>query len=82
MSNNVDDDNSTFVENIYWSGNYMFSKAALPRINTYNFAINERPYNITNNNTFYDPSMLNNQAYTFTSSSVNADTAMGMSWLH
>lgn len=30
----------------------------------------------------YDTAMLNNQNYAFTSSSVNADTAMGMSWIH
>lgn len=60
----------------------MFSKTPLPRINPYNFSLNERPYNIGNKNTFYDGSMLNNQNYAFTSSSVNADTAMGMSWLH
>lgn len=60
----------------------MFSKSALPRINCFNFAINDRPYTITNKNTFYDPNMLNNQHYTFTSSSVNADTALGMAWIH
>ena len=65
-SNNYDDDNSIFVENIYWSGNYMFSKAPLPRINPYNFAVNERPYDVTNKNTFYDTSMYQNYNYTFT----------------
>ena len=81
-SNNIDDDNSVFVENLYWNSDYMFSKAPLPRINAYNFALNERPYNITNKNTFYDASMLGNHNYQFTSNSVNADTAMGMAWLH
>lgn len=60
----------------------MFSKSPLPRINAYNFAVNERPYNVTNKNTFYDPDMVGNLNYTFTSNSVNADTAMGMSWIH
>ena len=60
----------------------MFSKTPLPRINPYNFAINERQYNITNKNTFYDPEMVGNPLYVFTGSSVNADTAMGLSWLH
>jgi hypothetical protein len=52
-SNEVDYDNSVFIENIYWSGNYMFSKSALPRINAYNFALNERPYDVKNTQTFY-----------------------------
>lgn len=60
----------------------MFSKTTLPRINAYNFAINNRPYNPTNAQTFYDPSMLNNQNYSFGTNSVNADTAMGMCWIH
>lgn len=60
----------------------MFSKSSLPRLNAYNFAVNERPYTISNKNTFYDPSMLNNQHYPFTSSSVNSDTSMGMPWIH
>ncbi len=40
MSNNIDDDNSIFVDNIYWSAGYMFEKSPLPRINAYNFALN------------------------------------------
>jgi len=60
----------------------MFSKSSLPRINNYNFALNERPYTITNQNTFYDPSMIQNPNYIFTPHSVNADTAMGMSYIH
>lgn len=71
-----------FVENIYWSCDSMFSKSPLPRINTYNFSLNERPYDPTNTNTFYDPSIAGNFNYAYTSKSVNADTAMGMSWLH
>ena len=81
-SNNIDDDNSVFVENIYWNNNYMFSKSSLPRINAFNFAINDRPYAVSNKNTFYDPNMLGNHNYTFTSNSVNADTALGMAWIH
>lgn len=37
----------------------------MPRINPYNFAINERPYDVTNKNTFYPNGMLNNPNYTF-----------------
>lgn len=82
FSNNYDDDNSVFVENIYATYSYLFTKSVLPRINTYNFAINNRPYNPSNTNTFYDPSLLNNQNYAFNANSVNADTAMGMAWIH
>lgn len=35
-----------------------------------------------NKNTFYDPDMVGNTNYVFTANSINADTAMGMSWLH
>ena len=38
----------------------MFSKTPLPRINQFNFAINDRIYNVNNKNTFYDPALLNN----------------------
>lgn len=38
----------------------MFSKSSLPRINAYNFSLNERPYNVKNINTFYEKNMLFN----------------------
>ncbi len=44
----------------------MFQKCPLPRINQYNFAVNDRPYNVTNKNTFYDPQISNNFNYAFT----------------
>ena len=53
-----------------------------PRINAYNFAINERCYDITNVNTYYDPSMINNYAYKWSQNSINVDTAMGMPFIH
>ena len=53
-----------------------------PRINAYNFAINDRPYNIYNTHTFYDPSMIDDIAYQWGADTVNSDTAMGMSFLH
>lgn len=81
-SNNYEDDNSIFVENLYWANNYMFSKNSLPRINIYNFAINSRPYNPANQNSFYHANMYGNFNYAFTASSVNADTALGNAWLH
>ncbi len=35
------DDNSNFIEQIFWSNNFMFNKVnPFPRINSYNFAIN------------------------------------------
>lgn len=82
MSNNDDDDNSNFVENLYWSNDYMFAKTPLPRINQYNFAINDRIYNVNNKNTYYDPAILNNINYAFTNSSINGDTALGSAWIH
>lgn len=65
-SNQLEDDNTIFIENLYWANNYMFGKNALPRINAYNFAINDRCYNPNNTNTFYDPKMINSATYTFT----------------
>ena len=53
-----------------------------PKINAYNFAINERCYDIMNTHTFYDPSMIDSSDYQWTSLSVNNDTAMGMANLH
>lgn len=78
----MDGDNSIFIENLYWANNYMFSKNSMPRINPYNFAVNDRPYDPTNRNTFYDLAMKGNQAYSFTSRSVNGDTALGMPYIH
>lgn len=49
-------DNSVFLENILYSHDYMFSNLnPQPRINAYNFAINNRCYNPANIETFYDP---------------------------
>lgn len=60
----------------------MFAKNSLPRINPYNFAINDRSYDPTVSNTFYEQSMLNNRAYTFKKNSINTHTGLGMSYLH
>lgn len=62
----------------------MFNKInPWPRINAYNFAINERCYDVTNKKTFYDPAMYNKKnTYQWSSNSVNTDTALGMSYLH
>lgn len=61
----------------------MFNKVnPWPRINAYNFAINERCYDITNRKTFYDKQMINNPLYQWEVNSVNADTAMGMPFVH
>lgn len=39
----------------------MFSKLMPnPRINCYNFAINDRCYNVLNSHTLYDPAMIDN----------------------
>jgi hypothetical protein len=62
---------------------YRFSNIApLPRINAYNFAINDRCYNPNNANTFYDPAMFGNAGYQWGSNSVNQDTALGMCHIH
>lgn len=61
----------------------MFGKNALPRINSHNFAVNDRCYNPNNTRTFYDPNMLTSGSkYVFGPNSVNADTAMGMPYIH
>jgi hypothetical protein len=61
----------------------MFNKVnPFPRINCYNFAINERCYDITKKNTFYDPLMKNNSNYVWTEDSINSDTALGMPNIH
>ena len=52
------------------------------RINAFNFAINERPYNIFNTHTMYDPAMIDNLNYNWNNNSVNYDTSMGMSLIH
>lgn len=65
------------------SNGYMFSSLSpMPRINSYNFAINERCYDITNTHTFYDPAMIDNPRYIWGADSINNDTAMGMANIH
>lgn len=54
----------------------------LPKINTKNFAVNGRCYDTSNIATNWDKNMANKWNYEFNSSSVNADTAMGMSSFH
>ena len=76
-------DNSVYLENIYFANNYMFSNLmASPRINAYNFAINNRCYDPTNSNFFYDSAMIGNRTYGWNSQTVNADTALGMPFIH
>lgn len=54
----------------------------MPRINAFNFAINERCYNIMNTHTLYDPAMIDDMKYNWNPNSVNYDTAMGMANVH
>lgn len=76
-------DNSAFLKQLYLSNNYHFNlNVPMPKINKVNFAINGRCYNTSNTSTFYDPNMLLNPNYTWTSASVNYDTALGMSYFH
>jgi hypothetical protein len=65
------------------SGGYFFEKnKAHPKINSFNFAINERCYNILNTHTMYDPAMIDDKAYQWGADSVNSDTAMGFANVH
>lgn len=52
------------------------------KINAFNFAINDRCYNIFNTHTFYDSFMIDDPYYKWNVGSVNSDTAMGMSLIH
>lgn len=54
----------------------------MPKINMKNFAINGRCYDITNTKPFYEVQMNQGALYNWTTKSVNADTAMGMSHFH
>lgn len=66
----------------------MFNKVnPWPRINAYNFAINERCYDITKTSSFYDPAIkptgtTDATSYSWTANSVNQDTALGMPFIH
>lgn len=82
MSNSIDDDNTVFLENLYWANNYMFGKNSMPRINSYNFAINDRCYDPNNTNTLYNGNITNNPSWSWGPKAVNADTALGMSYIH
>lgn len=83
MSNNINDDNSIFIENLYWANNYVFNKNSLPRLNIYNFAMNERCYDPSVVGTYYDPASFKNPNYSnWGLMSVNGDTALGMPYFH
>lgn len=72
-----------FYEQILLSSNFLFNtNIPLPKINIKNFAVNARCYNVNNRNTMFDKDMLHNPNYTFTSNSVNLDTAMGYTHFH
>lgn len=53
-----------------------------PRINSYNFAINSRCYDVTQNTSYFDKNMFNNGSYSWNLNSVNGDTAMGLPYFH
>ena len=77
-------DNSNFLKQLYWSNNYVFNmNVPMPKINKVNFAINGRCYNPGNQNTYYNPIMFQNPTnFQWNNSSVNSDTALGMSSFH
>ncbi len=65
------------------SNGHLFEKnKAKPKINEYNFAINDRCYDIMNTHTFYDPAMIDDLNYQWGGQSVNCDTAMGYANIH
>lgn len=75
--------NGIYLEQINLSNGYLFSNLSpAHRINAYNFAINDRCYNIYNTHTFYDANMIDAPQYKWGAASVNNDTGMGMSLLH
>mgnify|MGYP003532050304 CR=1 FL=1 len=50
--------NGVFLEQLMMAHDYTFSKKPNPRINCFNFAINDRCYDIYNTHTLYDPAMI------------------------
>lgn len=75
--------NGIFLEQINLSNGYFFSNMSpMHKINCFNFALNERPYNIFNTHPMYDSAIIDNVDYSWGAGSVNYDTAMGMSLIH
>lgn len=83
-------DNWNFIELILLANGYLFStNTPMPRINTKNFAVNQRLYDTTNKKTLY-PNVIGNintvgaiaQFSNLTLQNCNFDTAMGQSWFH
>lgn len=76
-------DNSDFMQLLLMSNNYLFTtNIPQPKINPYNFSLNERIYDPSKTTSLYDPNMWFNGAYVYTSASVNGDTALGQSYFH
>ena len=77
------DDNSNFIENIFWSNNFMFNKVnPFPRINSYNFAINDRCYDIEKVTPMYSAILGGSNLMSWTAANINSDTAQGMPFIH
>jgi hypothetical protein len=71
------------MDQLHLSTGLFFEKNKPPmKINAFNFAINERCYDILNAHTFYDPGMVDDPTYQWTNGSINADTAFGMPNVH
>lgn len=67
------------------SDNYLFSvNSSLTRVNRINFAINNRNYDPTNQNTFLPQILTNTSGYNvnWQQNPPNMDTAMGMPYYH
>jgi hypothetical protein len=76
-------DNSDFMQLLLMSNNYLFTtNIPQPKINAYNFTLNERLYDPSKTSTLYDPTMWHSGYYAYNKDSVNGDTAMGQPYFH
>lgn len=76
-------DNSLFYLQILKSLDYLFNtNYPHPKINRWNFAINNRCYNPYNTGPLYPSIMFQQPTQTAWINSVNGDTAMGLPYLH
>lgn len=74
-------DNTPFYNQLLKSLDYMFStNYPAPKINKYNFAVNNRIYDPSNKGSLYPPSAYMNPQST--QGPINGDTAMGQPYIH
>jgi hypothetical protein len=76
-------DNSVFMESLLTSNNYMFTtNIPQPRINNYNFAVNERCYDPYNTKSYKPPGSFLIPWWQWKIGAINGDTALAMPWIH